>query len=100
MAHRSKRSSAVGYAFLGESRPGTQERKCIVLITAAHLRALHELATCEAAGHTVRTLTEHEEPQEYIHRELELQGFMVLEPPRSYRLTYAGREALGLLKAM
>jgi hypothetical protein len=60
---------------------------------------LHELAASEATGQAVRTLTE-DEPQGSFYRELELQGLMVLEPPRSYRLTYAGHEALGLFDAM
>lgn len=71
-----------------------------MLLTAAHLRALHELASHEASGNAVRTLNENEEEQEYIYRELELQGLMALEPPRSYRLTYSGCEALALLQAM
>lgn len=70
-----------------------------MLITTAHLRALHELAASEAAGHALRTLTE-DESQEDIYRELELQGLMALEPPRSYRLTYAGHEALSLFDTM
>ena len=61
-----------------------------MLITTAHLLALNELATGEAAGHPVRTLAE-DEPQEHIYRELELQGLLLLEVPRSYRLTDAGR---------
>ncbi len=70
-----------------------------MLITTAHLFALHELAASEAAGHAVRALTE-DDPQEHIYRELELQGLVLLEVPRAYRLSYAGREALGLLEAM
>src|SRR3989441_7938141 len=70
-----------------------------MLITKAHLLALQELATAEAAGHAVRTLAE-DEPQEHIYRELELQGLLVLEVPRTYRLTSAGREALGIFEAM
>ncbi len=62
-----------------------------MLITTAHLLALKELASGEAAGHAVRTLTE-DDSQEYIYRGLELQGLVLLEPPRAYRLTYAGRE--------
>ena len=61
-----------------------------MLITKAHLLALNELAESEAAGHAVRTLTE-DEAQEHIYRELELQGLVLLEVPRAYRLTYAGR---------
>jgi hypothetical protein len=70
-----------------------------VLITTAHLRVLHGLGSSEAAGQAVRTLAE-DEPQGSLYRELELQGLMALEPPRSYRLTYAGHEALGLFDAM
>ncbi len=70
-----------------------------MLITTAHLLALKELASGEAAGHAVPTLTE-DDSQEYIYRGLELQGLVLLEPPRAYRLTYAGREALGLFEAM
>ena len=70
-----------------------------MLITTAHLFALHELAAGEAAGHAVRQLPE-DEPQEHIYRELELQGLGLLEAPRSYRLTDAGREALRILEAM
>jgi len=70
-----------------------------MLITKAHLLALQEFAAGEAAGHPVRTLAQ-DEPQEHIYRELELQGLLLLEVPRSYRLTHAGREALGILEAM
>lgn len=70
-----------------------------MLITKAHILALNELATGEAAGHAVHTLTD-EEQQEHIYRGLELQGLVLLEVPRAYRLTYAGREAHGLLEAM
>ncbi len=70
-----------------------------LLITTAHLLALHELGASEAVGHAVRTLTEGD-PQEHICRVLELQGLVLLEAPWSYRLTYAGREALGFLEAM
>lgn len=70
-----------------------------MLITKAHLLVLQELANGEAAGHAVRTLAE-DEPQEHIYRELELQGLLLLEVPRAYRLTDAGREALGILEAM
>jgi hypothetical protein len=70
-----------------------------VLITTAHLRALHEIGRSEAEEHPVHTLAENE-PQEHIYYELELQGLMELEPPRSYRLTYAGHEALGFFDAM
>ena len=66
--------------------PDQQERKCDVLITTTHLLALHELAASEAAGHAVRTLTE-DDPQEHIYRELELQGLVLLEVPRAYRLS-------------
>jgi hypothetical protein len=88
-----------GCAFQAGRYPGEEERKCDVLITTAHLRALHELAASEAAGHALRTLTE-DESQEDSYRELELQGLMALEPPRSYRLTYAGHEALRLFDTM
>src|SRR5258708_21968866 len=94
-----KRSSRVASAFWVGACPGEQERKCDMLITTAHLFALHELAASEAAGHAVRALTE-DDPQEHIYRELELQGLVLLEVPRAYRLSYAGREALGLLEAM
>src|SRR2546428_8867297 len=70
-----------------------------MLITTAHLLALKELAVDEAAGHAVHQLPE-DEPQEHIYRELELQGLVLLEVPRSYRLTDAGREALRILEAM
>src|SRR6266567_6993568 len=70
-----------------------------MLITAAHLLALHECAADEAAGHPVRALAE-DDPQEHVYRELELQGLVQLEVPRVYRLTYAGREAFHLLEAM
>jgi len=70
-----------------------------MLITKAHLLVLQELANGEAAGHAVRTLAE-DEAQEHIYRELELQGLLLLEVPRAYRLTGAGREALGILEAM
>jgi uncharacterized protein len=70
-----------------------------MLITTAHLFALHELAAGEAAGHTVRTLLE-DDSQEPVYRELELQGLVLLAAPRAYQLTSAGREALGLLEAM
>jgi len=70
-----------------------------MLITAAHLLALHERAADEAAGHPVRALAE-DDPQEHVYRELELQGLVQLEVPRVYRLTYAGREAFHLLEAM
>ena len=70
-----------------------------MFITKAHLLALQEFAAGEAAGHPVRTLAE-DEPQGHIYRELELQGLLLLEVPRSYRLTDAGREARGILEAM
>ncbi len=70
-----------------------------MLITTAHLLALNELGTSEAAGHAARALTE-DDPQEHIYRVLELQGLVLFEPPRSYRLAYAGQEALLLLQAM
>ena len=70
-----------------------------MLITKAHLLVLQELANGEATGHAVRMLAE-DEPQEHIYRELELQGLLLLEVPRAYRLTDAGREALGILEAM
>ncbi len=70
-----------------------------MLITAAHLLALHECAAGEAAGHPVRALAE-DDPQEHVYRELELQGLVQLEVPWAYRLTYAGREAFLWLEAM
>ena len=70
-----------------------------MLITTAHLFALHELAEGRAAGHTVRTLPE-DDSQEPVYRELELQELVLLAAPRAYQLTSAGREALGLLEAM
>ena len=70
-----------------------------MLITAAHLLALSELASVEAAGHAARGLAE-DDPQERIYRELEVQDLALLEVPRAYRLTYAGREALRILEAM
>jgi hypothetical protein len=70
-----------------------------MLITAAHLLALHECAAGEAAEHPARALAE-DDPQEHVYRELELQGLVQLEVPRAYRLTYAGREAFHLLEAM
>src|SRR5260370_8965075 len=99
MVHLRKRPSRVARAFWVGACPGEQERKCDMLITTAHLFALHELAASEAAGHAVRALTE-DDPQEHIYRELELQGLVLLEVPRAYRLTYPGREALGLLEPM
>lgn len=70
-----------------------------MLITTAHLHALNELANSEATGHAVHTLAE-DDPQEHTYRVLDLQGLVLLEAPRSYRLTYAGREALHLFDAM
>ncbi len=70
-----------------------------MLITTAHLFALHELAEGRAAGHTVRTLPE-DDSQEPVYRELELQELVLLAAPRAYQLSSAGREALGLLEAM
>ncbi len=70
-----------------------------MLLTTAHLLALNELVASEDGGHAVRALTE-DDPQEYIYRVLELQGLVLLEVPRSYRLTSAGQEALRLLEAM
>ncbi len=70
-----------------------------MLITTAHLFALHELAEGRAAGYTVRTLPE-DDSQEPVYRELELQELVLLAAPRAYQLTSAGREALGLLEAM
>jgi hypothetical protein len=70
-----------------------------MLITTAHLFALHELAEGWAAGHTVRTLPE-DDSQEPVYCELELQGLVLLAAPRAYQLTSAGREAQGLLEAM
>lgn len=70
-----------------------------MLLASAHLIALHELAAKEAAGHTTHTLAE-DDVQEHIYRELELQGLVLLEPPRAYQLSYAGREALDLIRAM
>src|ERR1700682_1886996 len=79
--------------------PGEHERKCDMLITTAHLLALSELASVEAAGHAARGLAE-DDPQEHIYRELEVQELALLEVPGAYRLTYAGREALRILEAM
>ena len=59
-----------------------------MLITTAHLLALKELAGGEAAGHAMHTLTE-DDPQERIYRVLEVQGLVLLEVPRSYRLTWS-----------
>ena len=42
-----------------------------MLITTAHLLALNELGTGEAAGQAARALTE-DDPQEHIYRVLEL----------------------------
>ena len=70
-----------------------------MLITTAHLFALHELAEGRAAGYTVRTLPE-DDSQEPVYRELELQGLVLLAAPRAYQLTSAGQEALGLLESM
>src|SRR5579859_7021763 len=81
----------------GLPKPCKQERKCDMLITTAHLLALKELADGEAAGHAERTLSE-DDPQEHIYRMLDLQGFMLLEVPRSYRLTPAGQEAFACSK--
>src|SRR5258706_11759295 len=91
-----KRSTPVARAFWVGACPGEQERMCDMLITTAHLLALHELAAAEGAGYAVPE----DDPQEHTYRVLELQGLVLLEPPRSYRLTYAGREALGLLESM
>src|SRR5260370_25644360 len=99
MVHLRKRSSPVARAFWVGACPGEQERKCDMLITTAHLFALHELAASEAAGHAVRALTE-DDPQEHIYRELELQGFVLLWVPHADCLIYTSREALGLLEAM
>src|SRR5260370_7077184 len=70
-----------------------------MVLTTAHLLALNELVGSEDGGHAVRALKE-DDPQEYIYRVLELQGLVLLEVPRSYRLTSAGQEALRLLEAM
>src|SRR5260370_7418530 len=99
MVHLRKRSSPVARALWVGGWAGEQEREGEMVITTAQLFALHELAASEAAGHAVRALTE-DDPQEHIYRELELQGLVLLEVPRAYRLSYAGREALGLLEAM
>lgn len=70
-----------------------------MFITTEHLLALSEIAAREAAGHPLRPLLE-DDPQEHTYRELELQGLVLLEVPRAYRLSYAGREAVRLLEAM
>ena len=70
-----------------------------MLITTAHLLALKELADGEAMGQTTHSLTE-DDPREHIYRELELQELVLLEVPRAYQLTYAGREAVRILDAM
>ena len=70
-----------------------------MLITTAHLLALYELAAIEATGQALSAPSE-DGPQEHIFRGLELQGLALLEAPRAYRLTYAGREALRILEAM
>lgn len=70
-----------------------------MLLASAHLIALEELAAEEAAGHATHSLAE-DDSQEHIYRELELQGLALLQPPRAYQLSYAGREALDLMRAM
>lgn len=70
-----------------------------MLITTVHVLVLQELATSSAEGHSVHTLAE-DDLQEHVYRELELQGLVVHEGPRSYQLTYAGQEAFQLLAAM
>jgi hypothetical protein len=70
-----------------------------MLITTAHLIALYELELSESEGHAVSTLIK-DEPQDHIFRGLDLQGLALLESPRAYRLTFAGREALRILEAM
>lgn len=70
-----------------------------MLLTTAHLAALDELAASEDGGQPVYPLTE-DDPREHIYHLLELQGMTVLEVPRAYRLTYAGREAWRLLTGM
>jgi uncharacterized protein len=70
-----------------------------MLITAEHLLILNELAAREAAGHPLYALAE-DDPQGPAFRELELQGLVLLEVPRAYRLTYAGHEAVHFLVAM
>jgi len=70
-----------------------------MFISTTHLRALKQLANSENAGRSVYTLTE-DDSQQPVYRLLELQGLVLLEVPRSYRLTYAGQEALRLIEAM
>ncbi|WP_376795987.1 DUF505 domain-containing protein [Thermogemmatispora sp.] len=70
-----------------------------MLLTGSHVAALRELASSEEAGREAYELAE-DDRRALIYRALELQGLAVLEPPRSYRLTYAGREALQLLEEM
>src|ERR1700730_14712765 len=72
---------------------------CDMLITTTHLRILNEVATREDAGRIGQAWPE-DEAQEHIYRELEVQDFLALEPPRAYRLTYAGREALNITRTM
>nr|BBH96053.1 hypothetical protein KTA_42520 [Thermogemmatispora argillosa] len=70
-----------------------------MLLTGAHVTALRELARSEEAGQAAYELAE-DDHRALTYRALELQGLAVLELPRSYRLTYAGREALQLLEEM
>jgi hypothetical protein len=58
-----------------------------MLITTAHLFALHELAAGEAAGHAVRMLPE-DDSQEPVYRELELQGLVLLAAIRQVGTLY------------
>src|SRR5260370_14478834 len=99
MVHLRKRSSPVARALWVGACRGEQERKCDMTSTTATPFALHERAASEVAGHAVRALTE-DDPQDTIYGELELRGLVLVEVPRAYRLSYAGREALGLLEAM
>ncbi|MBX5449461.1 MAG: DUF505 family protein [Thermogemmatispora sp.] len=70
-----------------------------MLLTGAHVTALRELARSEEAGQAAYELAE-DDRRALTYRALELQGLATLELPRSYRLTYAGREALQLLEEM
>jgi hypothetical protein len=70
-----------------------------MLLTGAHIAALRELASSEEAGQAAYELAE-DDRRALTYRALELQGLAALELPRSYRLTYAGREALQLLEEM
>ena len=70
-----------------------------MLLTTAYLLALYELAATEAEGQAMSAQAE-DGPREYILQGLEMQGLALLEAPRAYRLTYAGKEALRILEAM